>query len=63
MKTNLRTHRSIRLKWMAALFFAFGIGNALPAAARYSRADEFCHSERCTFKPGSELQRKTGISF
>ncbi len=40
MKTNLRTHRSIRLKWMAALFFAFGIGNALPAAARYSRADE-----------------------
>ena len=40
MKTNLRTHRSIRLKWMAALFFAFGIGNALPASARYSRADE-----------------------
>ena len=40
MKTNLRTHRSIRLKRMAALFFAFGIGNALPAAARYSRADE-----------------------
>ena len=30
MKTNLRTHRNIRLKWMAALFFAFGIGNALP---------------------------------
>ena len=28
------------MKWMAALFFAFGIGNALPAAARYSRADE-----------------------
>ena len=25
---------------MAALFFAFGIGNALPASARYSRADE-----------------------
>ena len=40
MKTNLRTHRSIRLKWMAALFFAFGIGNALPVSANFSPADE-----------------------
>ena len=40
MKTNLRTHRSSRLKWVAALFFAFGIGNALPVSANFSRADE-----------------------
>ena len=40
MKTNLRTHRSSRLKWVAALFFAFGIGNALPVSANFSPADE-----------------------
>lgn len=40
MKTNLRTHQSLRRKWAAALFFSFGIGNALPVSAKFSRADE-----------------------
>ena len=40
MKTNLRTHQSLRRKWAAVLFFSFGIGNALPVSAKFSRADE-----------------------